>query len=57
MATHTYRKKTVLMCGRFCSGLEFLYEDEYENFKKRVDDAIEMSWRNFESEMKFMENV
>lgn len=49
------RKKTVRMCNNFTKGLKVLFVDEYENFKRRVDDVIEHSWRNFQQEMKDLE--
>ena len=51
------RKKTVRMCNNFTHGLNALFVDEYEIFKKQVDAVIEKSWRNFESEMKDLEVV
>lgn len=51
------RKKTVRMCNNFTKGLTVLFVDEYENFKKRVDDVIEKSWRDFQAEMRELENV
>ena len=51
------RKKTTRMCENFTTGKDMLFVDDYENFKKRVDDAIENQWKNFQSEIKEMENM
>lgn len=45
------RKKVTKMCIDFCSKVEVLFIDDYEKFKKRVDEVIEFSWRSYQAEI------
>jgi hypothetical protein len=51
------RTKVTMSCNMFCKGKEFIYVDDYENFKEKIDCDMQHYYNTFKSDLEQMEKI